>query len=154
MSVVHRTPTSSVLPAMESGEIRLHRNLLKYKQVSSVISDSALKALIRHLWYLSSESVPVALFSVVVPKPELQYLAEKMLASKPIDGMTLPRDRYGTGFGKPKFPTAITDTTRLGDLVTADSGYIVELLEIDIDFLNDDVENWPGHPSFCHPRGK
>ena len=77
-----------------------------------------------------------------------------MLVSKPIDGMALPHDRYGTGFGKPKFPTAITDTTRLGDLVSADSWYIVELKEMDMDFLNDDVENCPGHPSFLSSKGK
>ena len=65
--------------------------------------------------------LPVALFSDIVPKPELQYLSEKILASKPIDGKALPNDRYDTEFGKPKFPTAITATTRLGDLVSGDS---------------------------------
>ena len=60
--------------------------------------------------------------------------------------MVLPNDRYVTGFGKPKFPTAITATTRLGDLITADSWYIVRLLEMDMEFLNHDVESWPGQP--------
>ena len=91
--------------------------------------------------------VPVALFSDIVPKLELQYLSEKILASKPIDGKALPNDRYDTAFVKPKFPTAIIATTRLGDLVSADSWYIVELLYMDMDFLNI-------HPSFLSSKGK
>ena len=114
----------------------LYQNLLNYKQVSSEISDSALEALNRYLWYLSSEMVPVASFTDIVPKPELQYLLKKILTSKSIDGEALPNYHYATTFGKPKFPTAISATTRLGNLVCADSWYIVELLEMDMDFLN------------------
>jgi hypothetical protein len=107
-------------------DLGLYQNLLKYALISSEISDSAIRALNRHLWYLCSEMVPLALFSDNVSKPELQYLAERLLAARPTDEVALPQDRYGTGFGKPKFPTAITDT-RLGDLVTGDSWYIFRL---------------------------
>ena len=92
------------------------------------IFDSWLKALKRHLWYLSPEMVPLALFSDIVPKLELQYLAERLLAVQPVDNVTLPVDHYGVGFGKPKFPTDISSTTRLGDLVSCDSWCIFRIL--------------------------
>jgi len=135
-------------------DLSLYQNLLKYTAISSDIAGSAVKALKRHLWYLCPEMVTLAIFSDGTPKPEIQYLVEKLLAVKPPDDLKLPQDRYGTGFGKPKFPDAITERTRLGDLVTGDSWFIVQLLEMDMDFLNDDIENWPGHPAFLISKEK
>ena len=127
-------------------DLCLYQDLVKYAQVNPGISASGLKALNRHLWYLCSEMIPVALFSDTVPKDELQYLAERLLMMQPGDDVTIPRNRFGTGFGKPKFPT-ITSTTRLGDLITDDSWFIFRLLEMDTEFLNHDVQAWPGRPS-------
>jgi len=134
-------------------DICLYQDLVKYAQVNPGISASALKALNRHLWYLCSEMIPVALFSDIVPKDELQYLAEKLLMIQPGDDVTIPRNRFGTGFGKPKFPT-ISSTTRLGDLVTEDSWFIFRLLEMDTEFLIHDVQAWPGRPSFLEAKAK
>jgi len=52
-------------------------------------------------------------------------------------------------FRTPNFPTSITDTTRLGDLITTDSSFIKNRhLGMDTEFLNEYVDNWPGQPSF------
>lgn len=134
-------------------DLCLYNDLLKYSQVDSDISCSGVRALNRHLWYLSSEMIPLALFSDIVPKPELQYLAEKLLTTKPTDAMTVPFDRFGSGFGKPKFPTIIS-TTRLGDLISVDSWFIFSLLKMDTEFLYHDVDAWPGEPSFCVSKTK
>ena len=129
-------------------DLSLYQNLLKYAAVNSEIAGSAVRALKRHLWYLCPEMITLAIFSDIVPKSKLQHLADKLVSVKPPDELKLPQDRYGTGFGKPKFPDTISETTRLGDLVTGDSWFIVQLLEMNMDFLDDDVDNWPGHPSF------
>ena len=48
-------------------------------------------------------------------------LADKLLAIK-LDAVLLsPQQRFGSGFGKPRFPTSITLTTTLADLVKTDS---------------------------------
>ncbi|ESN99389.1 hypothetical protein HELRODRAFT_162936 [Helobdella robusta] len=121
-------------------DLSLYQNLLKYTAISSDIAGSAIKALKRHLWYLCPEMVTLAIFSDGTPKPEMQYFVEKLLAVKPPDDLKLPQDLYGTGFGKSKFLDAIIERTRLGNSVTGDSWFIVQLLEMDMDLLNDDIE--------------
>lgn len=139
-------------------DLCLYQNLLKYAAVNSELAGTSARAFKRHLWYLCPEMIPLAIFTVLfsdtVPKSELQHLADKLVSVKPPDELKLPQDRYGTGFGKPKFPDTITETTRLGDLVTGDSWFIVQLLEMNMDFLDDDIENWPGHPSFLISKEK
>lgn len=105
-------------------DICLYQDLLKYAYVNCDVFASAQQALKRHLWYLCPEMIPLALFSDVVPMSELQHLAEQLLAVRPADNVALPADRYGTGFGKPKFPVeCISSSTRLGDLVSSDSWF-------------------------------
>ena len=48
-------------------------------------------------------------------------LADKLLAIK-LDAVLLsPQQRFGSGFGKPRFPMSIPLTTAPADLVTTDS---------------------------------
>ena len=67
--------------------------------------------------------------------------------------MTIPHNRFVTGLGKPKFPTIIS-TSRLGDLINDDSWFIFSLLEMDTEFLNHDVQAWPGRQSFLEAKAK
>lgn len=48
-------------------DLQFLKNLLSYSCVSPTISKSAVKAFERHLWYLTAEMVPLALFSNKVP---------------------------------------------------------------------------------------
>ena len=99
--------------------------------------------------------VPLALFSDIVPKLELQYLAERLLEVQPGGNVTLPIDRYGTGFGKPKFPNDnISAATKLADLVSSDSWFIFRLMGIETNFLSEDVDRWPGEQSFLSSKAK
>jgi len=124
-------------------DLCLYKDLVTYAQVNPSVSSSALKALNRHLWYLCSEMVPLVLFSDIVPKEEIKYVAERLLMVRPADDVTIPHNRFGTGLGKPKFPTIIS-TSRLGDLINDDSWFIFSLLEMDTEFLNHDVQAWLG----------
>jgi len=134
-------------------DLCLYNELLKYSQVDTDISNSGISALNRHLWYLCSEMIPLALFSDIVSKSELQYLAEKLLTTKPATAVIVPSYRFDTGFGKPKCPV-ITSTTRLGDLISVDSWFIIHLLEMNTEFLHKDVDSWPGEPSFLASKAK
>ena len=90
----------------------LYIRLLEYEKIDRSISSSALKAFQRHLWYLTSEMVPLSLFSDMVPTTDKENIAKKLLEIKPDDTTILPQERFGTGYGKPKFPT-MTGHTRI-----------------------------------------
>ena len=98
--------------------------------------------------------IPLALFSDAVPKPDLQCLAEQLLAARPSDDEAIPKDRYGTRFGKPSFPHSISDSTQLADLVTSDSWFIFRLLKMDDEFLRINISSWQSHPSFLSSKQK
>jgi hypothetical protein len=103
--------------------LKLFHSFLQYKMVNADISSSAERAFMRHLWYLTAEMVPLALWSKKVLDTDRRALADRLLAVKPVVNLKSPQDRYGSGFGKPKFPDSITATTTLADLVGRDSWY-------------------------------
>ena len=95
---------------------------------------SAIKALERHLWYLTGEMLPLALFNIKLPAAEQRALADAILQNKPdILPMRAPEQRFETGFGKPMFPV-LSPTTRLADLANADCLFGMHQLQIDPGF--------------------
>lgn len=124
-------------------DLNLYKHLLAYDAVNSAVSQSAIRALKRHLWYLTEEMVPLALFSEKVPMDEKQALADKLLAVKPEEEVITPCNRFGTGYGKPQFPENITQSTSLAELAGSNSWFTLRILQIDHEFLADKVENWP-----------
>jgi len=60
-------------------DLQLYQRLLAYETVDKLISHSAIRALNRHLWYLTVEMVPLALFSTRVPLNERQAIADALL---------------------------------------------------------------------------
>eukprot|EP00918_Siedleckia_nematoides_P031604 GHVU01068397.1.p1 GENE.GHVU01068397.1~~GHVU01068397.1.p1 ORF type:complete len:196 (+),score=29.36 GHVU01068397.1:165-752(+) len=95
------------------------------------------------MWYLSAEMVPIALFSKKVPPEQRYALAISLLAVKPDGDLVAPEDRYGTGFGKPEFPSDMSESTTLADLVSKDSWFTMHALQINHEFLAEPVEAWP-----------
>ena len=98
---------------------------------------------VRYQWYLTAELVPVGLRSNKVSKDARRDFADKLLVIEPDAVPLSPQQRFGIGFGKPRFPTSITLTTTLADLVTTDSWYVFHLLQLDLQFLTEDVAAWP-----------
>ena len=135
-------------------DLCLFKKCLNYKVVNATVSRSAVVALSHYLWYLTAEMVPLALFSEVTPPEERQNLAKRLLALKSDDINDIPRDRYGTGFGKPRFPTDINESTSLGDFVTCDSWLIFSLLCLDSAFLYQEVNEWIKLPSYLSSKTK
>ena len=116
-------------------DLQFIHTLLKYKAVNQSVANSALKAFKQHLWYLTTEMVPLALFSDLVPPAERRSLADMLLAVKPEIVLMKPIQRFGTGFGKPAFPREITESTTQTDLVSPDSWYPIHILQLDTSFL-------------------
>ena len=59
-------------------DLTLYHHLHLYKSVDCAIAASATKSLERHLWYLTSEILPLTLFSTKVPVGERR--AQRMLS--------------------------------------------------------------------------
>ena len=137
-------------------DLTLYKDILRYAKISEPISDSAREAFKRHSWYLTAEMVPLALFSELVPDSERRGLADKLIELKPDDDLmqNLPKERFGTGFGKPTFPADIKIQTKLADLVTEDSWFMFRLLDLDSDFLLEDVDKWDDLTSFMTSKCK
>ncbi|KAJ4925994.1 hypothetical protein JOQ06_008179, partial [Pogonophryne albipinna] len=112
-------------------DLTLYHHLQAYKAVDEGIAASAIKALERHRWYLTSEMLSLALFSSKVSNEDKRALASAILEHKPADlPMHIPEQRFGTGFGKPKFPTLLP-TTSLADLANKDCWFGMHQLHID-----------------------
>jgi len=78
--------------------------LYQHQVVDSSVSNSAVKAFGRHLWYLILEMVPLSLFSCKLNKVEKLEVADCLLALKPKEPIFFPQCRNRTGYGKPSFP--------------------------------------------------
>lgn len=98
--------------------------------------------------------VPLALFSEVTPLDEQHNLANRLLAVKLDHGnsQNIPRDRFGTGFGKPHFPREINESSTLADFVTYDSWFIFRLVGLNSDFLDKEVTEWIKLPSYLSSK--
>lgn len=129
-------------------DLMLYKRLLMYEAVHPGVSKSAIKAFNRHLWYLTGELVPLALFSSRVPDDDKRQLADKLVEVKPTENLQIPTDRFGTGFGKPKFPSKVTSSSTLADFVTTDSWYFFHLLQLDSSFLVEEVGDWDTNASY------
>lgn len=123
-------------------DLQLYKRLLQYESVDKNISQSAIRAFSRHMWYLTAEMIPLALFSSQVPPSERQALADALLQVQPTNELQSPQNRFGSGWGKPQFPTTINSTTRLCDLVGVDSWFTMYRLQIDNRFLYLPVIEW------------
>ncbi|KAJ8373704.1 hypothetical protein SKAU_G00042840 [Synaphobranchus kaupii] len=78
-------------------DLTLYHHLYAYKSVDEGIAASAIKAMERHLWYLTGEMLPLALFSTKVPVGERRALADAILEHKPADlPLRAPQLRFGT----------------------------------------------------------
>lgn len=130
-------------------DLKFYQSMLAYAVVNPEISQSAIHAFKRHLWYLTTEMIPLALWSDKVPADERRALADRLLAVKSDNALITPQHRFGTGFGKPRFPTdTITMSTTLADLVGPDSWFIFYNLQLDSEFLMHDVAHWAYLASF------
>ena len=123
-------------------DLSLYKRLLEYKDINAGISASAVEAIKRHLLYLTEEMISLSLFSEIVPAQERQALARGLLELKPDQAVITPCYRYGTGFGKPRFPENVSQHTALADLVGKDSWFTMNILQIDDQFLTDDLDTW------------
>lgn len=117
--------------------------------VDECIAKSAIRALNRHLWYLTAEMVPLALFSQQVPESERKAIADALLIIKPASNLQAPLNRFGAGWGKPICPSVVINaTTRLCDFVGKDSWFTIYRLQLNVSFLSLPVIEWQSNEAY------
>ena len=96
--------TCSEKSSAPNNDLTLIKKLYDYKIINEVISECGVKAVKRHLWYLSSEIAFIAIFDKNVDVTQKILMSEKLKKCKPEEPLKKPTSRYGLGYGKPAFP--------------------------------------------------
>jgi len=71
-----------------------------------------------------------------------------MLKVQPVSPLQSPQNRFGSGWGKPQFPSSINLSTRLCDLVDIDSWLTMFRLQINGSFLHLPVTVWDTNDAY------
>src|SRR6218665_1866373 len=116
--------------------LQLFKHILQFDLVKTDASQSAKLAFSNHVWYMTAEMVPLALFSSLVPLVKRQAVCDALLKVQPSMPLQSPQHRFGSGCGKPQFPSPINFSTRLCDLVDTDSWFTMFRLQINSSFLH------------------
>lgn len=107
----------------------------------NVIALAAEKAFRNHLWYLTQELVPLAIFSTSLNCNQKENLRKALIDSDTHSGMNFS-NRYGSSFGKPKFPSFSRVPSELTAFVGPDSMMCFKILQLDTSFLHMPVTMW------------
>ena len=70
--------TCPIPSAAPFNDLKLITNVKEYQKLNKTCSEGALKAISRHMWYLTEELVPLALFSSQVDEDMKKKMADKL----------------------------------------------------------------------------
>lgn len=140
--------TCSTSATAPSNDLLFINHFIMYQEIDKVVGQSALTAFKRHLWYLSSDMVPLVLFDANLQNEQKQNVAD---AIKQYPLRDTYQTRFGNGFGKPKFPS-VDQNTKLELLIDQDSWQFFNLLQIDSAFLNAPVATFDTCESYLNGK--
>ena len=86
--------------------------------------------------------IPLSLFSSELSNTEKEEIAKLLLIHKPTKPLKCPSNCYGARFGKPCFPINQNASITSSELITEDSWFFVEIMQIDDMFLHENAGNW------------
>ena len=122
-------------------DLLLFNRINQYAAVNKMVSDSAMKKLRNHLWYLGPEMVPLALFSSKISVNEKLLMARTMADCG--DDWSVRGVRY------PAAQCSQLSTKQLHELITSSSTAAMNLFGLDITVLaTNDPQTWNDIPSF------
>ena len=129
-------------------DLQLLKDLDSYREIDAEVACVALKAFKNHLWYLTAELVPLALFGNDIDTGMKQAMVDKILQ---FPKSFFPAHRFGAAFGKPRFPT-LPDSIQGIDLtyfVGEDSWFFFATLNLlDDNLLLTPVSEWEKMQSY------
>lgn len=145
--------TAPVPATAPLNDLILINNLINYRKIDKPCADAAIKAFAAHLWYLTEELVPLALFSSQVDSNIKVKMVHKLTNSE----RKLCTKRHGTGFGKPAFPIIPQETSDdldLSQFIGVDSWSFFEIMRLDKEFLHKPISDWESDPGFVAGKEK
>lgn len=116
-----------------ANDLQFNAEMNQFKKIDPDLAKAVLTVLNRHMWYLTEEAVPLALFSSRVPDTEKKRIALQILKMKAGDALTR---------GVPIFPQ-LKPSTKLTHLIGKNSQLIFDLLGISYDWLSLPPASWP-----------
>lgn len=116
------------------------KSLSEYNRINKVVSDTAVSAMKRHLWYLSQELTPLGLFSDSVSLDVKQKMVARLMES---DIHSVNRDRSIKYSGNEDLSHKTLDY-----FIGPASHFFFQVLNLKTDFLALDVETWSEQESF------
>jgi len=119
-------PLAAEAPA---GDLQLWADLKKYEQIDAEVGKAARSVLERHLWYLSDETVGLALFSKQVTSEDKELLVSNLTKE--------PAERKVRGDA-----ALLKDGVRLGDFATSRTSNLFSQLDLDRSFLSIPPSQW------------
>ena len=143
--------TCSLAVAAPTNDLNLVKDILNWHDTE--IAESAFKAFVNHLWYLTEEVVMIALWddntSVIVKEEMIQKLVTFPVISH-------PQNRFGESFGKPKMPKLAfsqnPNELSLVNFVGQDSWYFFSVYEIDTSFFSVPIAKWHENNSYTSAK--
>lgn len=124
-------------------DIQLLKELDEYREIDIQIANAALTAHKRHLWYLSDELVVLSLFSDKVSNRDKSNMIARMTPNV--------EERTANSI---KHSGEINDiqNIELHHFISPRSRFLFERLELDVDFLNENPEDWNEMDTFRNAK--
>lgn len=128
-------------------DLNLIRTISKYYPSESYIAKAAKTAISRHLWYLSEELVPLALFSELVHKNTKRLMVDRLKEFIHSDSKPFIRSVRYAG-------TEDLSNKTVDFFIGPGSNAFFEILDINVNFLNEDIESWSNNTSYNDAKKK
>ena len=113
--------TAQVSSSAPKNDLLFLNSLFDYKTIDSVIANEALRRFGNHMWYLTEELVPLCFFSNNVKDSTKLAMAKKLLNFEKNECFY---NRFGSGFGKPKFPKLNDDFSKELDFYVGNDSWM------------------------------
>ena len=100
-------------------DLMLLKSTMHYTEVDKLVSNSAEKAFLRHLWYSAKcDSSFSSLRWLSLSKKIESH--KNFYHGKALESVICPSTRFGCGFGKPDFPSNVDKSASLSERITKD----------------------------------
>lgn len=117
-------------------DLQLWNDLIWYKRFDPAVAQAAMTALNRHLWYLTEEIAPFALFSTLLSDSYKKQIIRQLLRHEDESTSCLQK-------GVPILPQLSTSSpTQISSLIGAKSWQLFRLLRLDSSWMNLTPTQW------------
>lgn len=142
---------SNILFDAGINDLTLLKDLETYVALDASVSNTAIDALSRHLYYLGEELIVLSLFSEKLSAEEKNEMARKLTR---MDFNNIPERNYESNHIKFNDFVENWHMKQIADFIGDRSLYIFQLFDISMEFLDLDAIQWITNPTFLNAKLK